>query len=1196
MTTLDSLSLETLGLQPASSRYLLARELRTVGAILAWDPEPLAGRSATRSDLLGACRRLLGRYPGEGRLEAFIARLNALESRPRPEPELPDLSPRLRDVYRTLSLRAHPLPLRELLRVANQEHSRAAAVAEIRQSPALVIYPFGAHNWTGLTDWGLRGYRRAARAAWNVLPLHLQHLQTEQRLHELPTLAWQALRDIAAEQRDDELLAVALEQLTAQASATAVAVAEAPPVSREEETERVHFEQSLKEAVGRLEMEPALFAGLAPETAYRGAVEAVLRAAQDLPRPFSLAELRLNLADRRWLETWARSMPAFVARGWLASGSRTTLAGQRWSDAECLGVLLLCLASEVGRVRAREGHIWPVVHACFEKATRDELFAGGQPRAATREAIEAGARRLGVRNAFGQEGTQSWYLTIFLQFGFTRQAIPALPFWLSAGEHASEAVNRLQEDCEAFQTLWKDLRSYRHGRLPRARAEASLRANPFVLEAWIPEILEHAPRSVDSEELEQMVDEELPVFGGPRLAWNGTDTPRLLVPLRNLDGQGLTESGYEVLVEGQPAGRVVLQPSGSYEAEPPELEVSLDSPYATVELEGLEGGDRREFDLVLWDNDEEVQVFDGVDGHRLRPQEKLATRRDYTFWLHEGVSLRPEPDRSRTLPNGQGRLIRLEGGWSPETCLVADGVEIRSLVVEHTPDWVRDTRLVLLEDRKTPYRLGNRVALAVVGLPSGARIVSARCCRQPLTFRQGALGAWDLEVELPAELTGPTLSTALVVEHQNRRHRFSTSTRVPILDAAIHLDEHWRPFRGLRRLSTRQLERAQVRFFLGEEKTSFGLMEGNVFVQRPRRRVGRLAPLGGYGGPLELREGPYNSPEDGLVLVREVVHQGLIERVERLEETVEITLHRPLEAGPDHFVLVWHSTGETEAFMADELAQSRGLVWRCELEQVPAGTVAVAIGYEDAWQGTGWEQGFTVPWEASEPRTTAGLLRWMHFPLLSQPWKRLTRQLVGDDPLACLRAWLFDRSVQGVAGRLSFEESEGWFAVLRELFANFPVEEPMAYELWTALLQDTGLSWQELFHRLLVADPILALKLANQAPFFKLVGGWRILRDELAGVENGARLDRGFEELERQAARTMGTSPYFPRRLCERIVANDLSDHDRRNLYQACQVPDFSRFLAVMLFDRWCGQKKTTRPVVEKKAGPRWRRVPKCQS
>ena len=90
------------------------------------------------------------------------------------------------------------------------------------------------------------------------------------------------------------------------------------------------------------------------------------------------------------------------------------------------------------------------------------------------------------------EGTQQWFVTIKLQFGFTRRgAKNRLAEWL-VGLGRPIAVEYLNGEPEfpelsssSFQSLWRVLRQYRQDLIEEVEARNTLQQNPWIKPHWI---------------------------------------------------------------------------------------------------------------------------------------------------------------------------------------------------------------------------------------------------------------------------------------------------------------------------------------------------------------------------------------------------------------------------------------------------------------------------------------------------------------------------------------------------------------------------------------------------------------------------------------------------------------------------------------------------------------------------------------
>ena len=98
------------------------------------------------------------------------------------------------------------------------------------------------------------------------------------------------------------------------------------------------------------------------------------------------------------------------------------------------GSILICAAAEVCREESREDSVWPAIRRILADSPelQGELFlSNGQPSSLTKDVITDAVRALNLRHAMDIEGTQQWFTTIKLQFGFTyRGAKNRLAEWL----------------------------------------------------------------------------------------------------------------------------------------------------------------------------------------------------------------------------------------------------------------------------------------------------------------------------------------------------------------------------------------------------------------------------------------------------------------------------------------------------------------------------------------------------------------------------------------------------------------------------------------------------------------------------------------------------------------------------------------------------------------------------------------------
>lgn len=148
------------------------------------------------------------------------------------------------------------------------------------------------------------------------------------------------------------------------------------------------------------------------------------------------------------------------------------------------------------RREATEGQIWPAVRSGLNLSVHvaDILFhTSGQARAEVKTLIERTCRQLHLRHIFGQDGTQEWFGSIYLQFGFTQRGFAKmLPEWLM-GYNQPNTIARLLDNpelkSESFRKMWEALLSVRRGNAVEAVTRRIISESPWVLPEWADELL-----------------------------------------------------------------------------------------------------------------------------------------------------------------------------------------------------------------------------------------------------------------------------------------------------------------------------------------------------------------------------------------------------------------------------------------------------------------------------------------------------------------------------------------------------------------------------------------------------------------------------------------------------------------------------------------------------------------------------------
>lgn len=278
--------------------------------------------------------------------------------------------------------------------------------------------------------------------------------------------------------------------------------------------------------------------------------------------PWSIAELNLEDEDLnvlvRWLTSGARTAIVLAeASSW---GSHLD-PERRYHDPIVTGLLLHALYAEFVRRHGSEGSYWGSIRKLDWSDVNDSrLFhPNGQPTPFHRAVLERTAQELHLRNAFGLEGTQQWFSTGYLQFGFTRKGFNhRLPEWLSYPGHATSAIEALTAEpdlmSDSFLSVWQSLRGFRNGNLTEPQTRNKLSASPWILDEWLDELIKAARRRMHlspSSGSADTFDRMVAFLSPPRLVFDGYHQPGFETGISHLADFDLPSDSYRLMIAGK---------------------------------------------------------------------------------------------------------------------------------------------------------------------------------------------------------------------------------------------------------------------------------------------------------------------------------------------------------------------------------------------------------------------------------------------------------------------------------------------------------------------------------------------------------------------------------------------------------------------------------------------------------------------
>lgn len=730
-----------------------------------------------------------------------------------------------------------------------------------------------------------------------------------------------------------------------------------------------------------------------------------------------------------------------------------------------LGLVLLWLESEVARRRGGEGILWPILSnreiVAWHDRVHSELFnEAGHPTQQHRVLLRGAAIHYGLRHTFEEEGGMHWYRLIYLQFGFTHDdAVERMAAWLS-GQIPPISVQRLLEAGDsgalAFQQVWRSLRMFRLGNLPKAMLESRLRSNPWVMSEWSGDLVESARRSIAQIlEVADLEAAELQFFTSPRLAVTDDGQPCFSISLCNLSELELESEEYELKAGKNVLAKLIRQPDGTYYSDAPEAIPLPLQPTVALSLVGNDGKIAGHDEAVVWDPNEEVSVYSLRTGLMIPAGQRIRSGAEVYLAASADISLSPEPTESFELGLGY-RLHRVASGWSGVLeARLDDDVVWSSVAFSTSADQgsagvtgrftsVLDLREGNWTKIDPPWRLPIHIQI-----PEGWSFTRLRWRRS-----DGVRVEFD---RLPEHLTLVEQDAVRPVVLRVRIHngaRYRTDAlRVPVpFIAALKWTREGKVYHhepGRKLLLGDAMQRtwsfslpAKGHEPLDPRTCSF--VEGGTLHHRLKSRPSTLPDLGGYGAPLHIMEDPYRRNSSIMEVAPCVLDGGVLgsvvwdteKRVFHIRSTFK-------ELGPDHRLLVWYSDGDEPSqvlgvapacLSSDEVA----LHW-CPPSQVHLHAVALFFrGFRlGSWFDFRSSSRIAVEKPPGAVSETAALLRAWKAPLLQEDGGHFGCycEYLGEHWVEILPVWLSTDTLKGPAG-LEWPSpplSSNWLGVVSEL-------------------------------------------------------------------------------------------------------------------------------------------------------------------
>lgn len=658
---------------------------------------------------------------------------------------------------------------------------------------------------------------------------------------------------------------------------------------------------------------------------------------------WSTVEAKLSDEDVAWLKAWLvhKDMPRLLER---AETSRFNMK-LGYSYEVFVGLLLLTLYAEAVRRDGSEGNYWGVAARLWPESHKPGWFNVQGATARHRQILEEAACKLQLRNVFSKEGTSEWYVSGFLQFGFTRRGFEShLPEWLAGLERGG--VTRAMRELlgpgnfsQSFYTLLVHLKGLKSGNVTEASLRSVLIDSPWVLPQWHERLIEKAKETPQGGGVHELLNDDFvepqakPDFlSAPSLAINAQGNPVFRVHLQNLIEFDMEEPEYEVTLGGKAVCTLVRQPDGGYlpTTARHELEIAWTTDVTFSELRSKSSGVvlHTISEVRCWDSTLHIQAWDS-DGRRLDSADSFRLRPAQTFHLLAVSDLlssdlpaavntvTAEPWRwylnvpassslTLTFPDDAAPFWRLNDAIAPESRArtECDRVTVKTYCE-------RDAKTSRLEG-----------SIRIRGLPPGAEIEAVWFNREPILNSGDNIPVplWDAASN--RERLGVSCSVRLKIRHMGQRIALTRQVGFSVVGVLWRGEAGYVHVGKCNRVTLREISRRKVSLRAANNEDELCahavVMEGRRIIApaaQAFKRPMRLTGLEGLGAKLDVYKRSFNEPdaESDFRLAWSVVDTGVINKVAYVHEKVLNGINLP----PSIVVTLPHG-----------IAELHGVVWR----------------------------------------------------------------------------------------------------------------------------------------------------------------------------------------------------------------------------------------------------------------------------
>lgn len=541
--------------------------------------------------------------------------------------------------------------------------------------------------------------------------------------------------------------------------------------------------------------------------------------------------------------------------------------------------------------------------------------------------------------------------------------------------------------------------------------------------------------------------------------------PVFITRIEDSDFSWLKAPVYALVIEDQIRANLRRDSEGYYSVEGGEIHLNPLKSCLSVDL--LENGQSvldEPFKYLLWDIEEDIAFYRLDTGKKVDPWEfRFGDNNSYAILCCNDILLDPPTNEWYAMFGGKAKLSLCRNGI-PGNLKITIENEILWEAPTQPPGTDREKQVPpVIKALCDGGRLGKKVSVKL-DVPNSIVPRRLKIGNQSLkvdTLPDGTFQANNLELLPGLDMSKNKTYLTGIYNGKWRTLPVTLSLR-PVTGAVVQTISGLKPIDENKIIDKADLNGRPVYVSPPKNYSSalddWAIMEGYNFCGRPKNKGVILSDsLYGFGEPLLLMEGPYNSqfcqPEK---IAGGVIDTGEIFGVRPRDGGWDIHLRHDICLNNEYEVWVWYGDDELPEYINPQCCHSYGNYFHVpsNILDVEKMKIGWALSYKGEWLGSRWSDEYymhrlnaiiedTINW----PRL-ACWLRWWRAPVLSKALKSSIMEKISEYRKETLLVWLGRNEEEYLDPRLKQTEGQhGWYEVIRSFYWNWQPGTEAAAEL-----------------------------------------------------------------------------------------------------------------------------------------------------